>query len=150
MIRNNYNFEYLTSIEIKNQENLKKSIIDVKISEYDFIYVSIYIEDNDTYELQGFTLNGTYFGKYTGSISNFEISKTGKLIVGELDKPIIKILNPVNFEEIYSKTIIDNGGNNLFHFHFEKPNTLYYGVKEKDETKIKIINIEENEEKYFL
>ena len=151
MIRKNYNFEYLTSIEIKNEENLKKNIIDVKISEYDFIYVSIYIEDNiNTYELQGFTLNGTYFGKYTGSISNFEISKTGKLIVGEINKPIIKILNPVNFEEIYSKTIIDNGGNNLFHFHFEKPNTLYYGVKEKDETKIKIINIEENEEKYFL
>jgi hypothetical protein len=32
IIRKKYNFEYLTSIEIKNKEKLKKNIIDVKIS----------------------------------------------------------------------------------------------------------------------
>ena len=151
IIRKNYDFEYLTSIEIKNEENIKKSIIDVKISEYDFIYVSIYLEDNDNYELQGFTLNGTYFGKYNGNISNFEIIKTGKIILGELNKPIIKILNPVNFDVIYTKTIIDIHGNNFFHFHFEQSNnSLYYGIRDKDETRIRIFNLEENEEKYFL
>ena len=68
-----------------------------------------------------------------------------------MNKPIIKILNPVNFDVIYTKTIIDIHGNNFFHFHFEQSNnSLYYGIRDKDETRIRIFNLEENEEKYFL
>ena len=150
MIRKNYDFEYLVSFEIENKEQLKKSIIDIKISDYDFIYVSLYIEDNDAYELQGFTLNGNYFGKYNGCFSNFEISQTGKIIIGDINKQIIRILNPINFEEIFSQIIVTNNEGNCFHFHFEKPNIIYYGIKDKNESKIIIIYLEEKDEKKFL
>ena len=46
--------------------------------------------------------------------------------------------------------MINNEGNYFFHFHFEKPNIIYYGVKDKNETKIKIIHLGESEEKLFL
>ena len=91
VIRKKYDFEYFNSIDIKNKENFKKHIVEVKINDYNFIYALIYIEEKDLYELQGFTLNGTYFGNYVGNISNFEITKTGKIIIGEINNPYIKI-----------------------------------------------------------
>ena len=150
MIRKNYDFEYLTSIKIENKEHLKKYIIDIKISEYDMLYVSVFVEDNNTYELQGFSLNGTFFNKYKGNFSNFEINRKGKIIISEINKPIIRILDPINFNEIYSKEFsID--GNSFFHFEFQKPNIFYYGVKEKNDiTKIKITYLDQNEEKFFI
>ena len=95
-------------------------------------------------------MNGTFFGKYEGNISNFEFSKTGKIIIGEMNKSIIKIINPVNFNEIYSKTIIINGENNYPYFIFETPNIIYFTIKDKSYSKIQIMYLEENEENYFL
>ena len=43
MIRKAHNLEYLNCIDIKNKENYKKNIVDVKISDYNFIYILIYI-----------------------------------------------------------------------------------------------------------
>ena len=149
MIRKNYDFEYLTSIKIENEDHLKKCIVDIKISEYDMLYASVFVEDRNAYELQGFSLNGTFFNKYKGNFSNFEINRKGKIIVSEINKPILKILDPINFNEIYSKDFsID--GSTFFHFEFQKPNILYYGVKENDTTKIKIVYLEQNEEKFFI
>ena len=149
MIRKNYDFEYLTSIKIENEEHLKKYIVDIKISEYDMLYVSVFVEDSNTYELQGFTLNGTFFNKYKGNFSNFEINRKGKIIISEINKPIIRILDPIYFYEIYSKEFsID--GNTFFHFEFQKPNILYYGIKENDTSKIKIVYLEQDEEMFFI
>ena len=149
MIRKNYDFEYLTSIKIENEDHLKKYIVDIKISEYDMLYASVFVEDRNVYELQGFSLNGTFFNKYKGNFSNFEINRKGKIIVSEINQPILKILDPINFNEIYSKDFsID--GSTFFHFEFQKPNILYYGVKENDTTKIKIVYLEQNEEKFFI
>ena len=149
ILRKNYDFEYINSIKIKNEEKLKKYLIDIKISDYDIIYVHLYIEDIDAYELQGFTLNGTYIGKYISNISNFEITKTGKIIVGEKNKSILKILDPINFNEIYHKDI-NISGKNFFHFHFEEPNIIYYGYRDNNYSRIKIFYLEKSEEKYFL
>ena len=149
MIRKNYDFEYLTSIKIENEEHLKKYIVDIKISEYDMIYVSVFVEDSNTYELQGYSLNGTFFNKYKGNFSNFEINRKGQIIISEINGPIIKILHPINFNEVYSKEFsID--GDTFFHFEFQKPNILYYGVKENNTSKIKITYLEQNEENFFI
>ena len=150
ILHKNYDFEYLNSIKIKNENNLKKYIVDVKISDYELIYVCIYIENYNIYELQGYTLNGTYFGKYEGNISNFEFTKTGKIIISEINKSIIKIIDPVQLNEIYSKINIDTDENNYPYFIFEKPNILYYGLNNNSYSKIKIFYLEQDEEKYFL
>ena len=150
VIRKYYDFEYLTSIDIKNEENLKKLIVDIKVSEYDFIYVLIYIEETDSYELQGYTLNGTYFGKYEGNISNFQISQTGKIIIGFINNPIIKVLNPINFDEIYLKKLDIKEENIFYHFYFEMPNIIYLGIKDKDSTRIQFFSLDLEEEKYFI
>ena len=149
MIRNSHDFEYFNSIDIKNKEKTKKFIVDVKISDYNFLYALIHLEDKDKYELQGYTMNGTYFGKYCGKISNFEINKSGKIIIGEINEPYIKILEPTNFSEIYSKIINIKGDNIFYHFYFEKPNLIYYGIMNNDCTKIKMIFLDPDEEKYF-
>ena len=146
-IRKVYDFEYLNSITIK--ENKNKYITDIKVSDFNFLYVLIYNQISDSHELQGYTINGSYFGKYEGNIFNFEISKTGKVIVNELDKGelMIKVLNPVKFNEIQNKEIFEKGIS--FHFHFEKPNIIYYGIKDNETTKIKIIFLLSEERNIF-
>ena len=148
-IRKHYDFEYINYIDIKNKENFKKYIVDLKVSDYNFIYALIYIEEKDLYELQGFTLNGSYFGNYISNISNFEISKTGKIIVGEINKPYIRVLNPSNLHEIYLKAFDINGENVYYHFYFERPNIIYYGINNKDSTRIKVIFLDYDDEKKF-
>ena len=145
VIRKIYDFEFLSSIKIHNDKNEKQTIVDIKISNNDFIYVLININDSDVYEIHGYTVNGLFFGKYTSKISNFCLTNSGKIIIGEIDNCAIKILDPVYFKEIYCKTIDDNKNNNFYHFHFEKPDTIYFGLKNNEESKIKIIKLNENE-----
>ena len=148
-IRKLYDFEYLNSIRIQEDEN--KYISDIKISDFNFIYLLVYVEDKNIYELQGYTLNGTYFGKYVGALFNFQISKTGKLLVNEMDKDqlIINVLNPVNFTEIHCKEIITKEPSLSFHFYFERPNIIYDGIKDKEYTRIKIMFLYPEEKNIF-
>ena len=106
---------------------------------FNFIYVLVYNQQTTSYELKGYTLNGIYFGKYKGIIFNFEISKTGKIIINELIEGQLKIrvLHPVNFDDLQTKEITGVKGES-FHFYFEKPNIIYYGIKDNESTKIKI------------
>ena len=147
-IRKKYDFEFLNSITIKDSKN--KYIVDMKISEFNFIYILIYAEEKNKYwyELQGYTLNGLYFGKYIGMISNFQISKTGKLIVNDFKQLAIKVLDPVNFDEINSKEIAAKNSVS-YYFHFERPNIVYYGIQDKDYSKIKIIILYPEEKNIF-
>ena len=150
IIRKSHDFEFLVSINIENKDNLRKSIVDVKISEYDFIYALIFIEDTESYELQGFTLNGTYFGKFSGNISNFQISQNGKIIVGNKDKPILRVLDPVNFTEIFYKMFPISEDYIYYQFYYDRPNVIYFGIKDNDSTRIKISFLDEDDEIYFL
>ena len=154
IMRKNFDFEYMNSIDIKDEEKLTKKIIDVKISDYELIYICIYIEEKNEQELQGYTLNGIYFGKYVGTFNNFEINKRGQIIIGEIDKPIISVLDPINFNEIHNIKILPNNINInnfcCFHFHFEEPNFLYYGIKDETNCRIKIYYLEESEKIYFF
>ena len=138
VMRKIYDFEYLNSIKI-NEKDDNKFITDIKISDFNFIYVLVYNQQTTSYELKGYTLNGIYFGKYKGIIFNFEISKTGKIIINELIEGQLKIrvLHPVNFDDLQTKEITGVKGES-FHFYFEKPNIIYYGIKDNESTKIKI------------
>ena len=149
IIRKSHDFEFLVSISIENKDNLRKSIVDVKISEYDFIYTLVFIEETESYELQGFTLNGTYFGKYSGNISNFQISQNGKIIIGSKDKPILRVLDPVKFTELYYKMFPISGDNLYYQFYYDRPNVIYFGVKDIDSTRIKILFLDADDEIYF-
>ena len=148
-IRKEYDFEYLNSFKIMNKES--KYIKDVQISDYNFIYILIYCEDKYIHEIQGYSLNGTYFGKYVGFITNFQISRTGKLLVNEEDNKqlIIKVLDPVNFCEVNYKEIFTKNVSNSYHFYFERPNTIYYGIKDNEGTIIKIIFLCSEENNIF-
>ena len=150
-IRKIYDFEYLNSISIKKEKNKIKYITDVKISDFNFIYILLYVEEGEKkyFEIQGYTINGTYFGKYEGIIYNFHISKTGKIIANVMDKDqlTIKVLDPVKFNEINWKEINTKGTS--FYFYFERPNIIYYGIKDDEGTKIKIIFLYPEEKNIF-
>jgi hypothetical protein len=150
IIRKCHDFEYLVSIEIENKNNLTKSIVEVKISDYDLLYALIFIEETQSYELQGFTLNGTYFGKYCGNISDFQISASGKIIVGDINKPILEVLDPVNFTQLYYKMFPIKGDNKYYQFLYDRPNIIYFGVKDKDSTRIKVLFLDSDDEVNFM
>ena len=147
VIRSAYDFEFLTYIDIKDIKN-EETIVDVKCSNYDYIYVLIY-KDNNLKELRGYSLNGIYFGKIQEDITNFEVTKEGKILVNSASKGVINVLNPINFKTIGSKFIVPNDAY-FYHFYFEEPNIIFLGFKDKDGTKIKIIQLNKDEIKTFI
>ena len=149
IIRSFYDFEFLTYIDIKDISP-EETIVDVKCSNYDFVYVLINKGDNYQ-ELRGYSLNGICFGKYKERITNFELTKEGKILVGLTDKGMINILNPITFKETLSRFIISDETNYYFyHFYFEEPNIIYLGFKDKEGAKIKIIQLQKDEIKNFI
>ena len=142
IIRKNYDFEFLNYIKIEGENTC---IVDIKISCFDYLYALVNINNSDDFELQGYTLNGLYFGKYKGKISNFEFTKSGKIIIGEVDNGRIKILDPINFKQLYCKIISNNENDRYFHFHFEKPDIIYFGSNNEKQSKIKIIQLNDDE-----
>lgn len=149
VIRSFYDFEFLTYIDI-NSTNPEETIVDVKCSNYDFVYVLIN-KGNNCQELRGYSLNGICFGTYKENITNFEITTEGKILVGLADKGMIYVLNPINFKTIFSRFIISGEGNCYFyHFYFEEPNIIFLGFKDKEGAKIKIIQLNKDEIKTFI
>ena len=150
VIRSFYDFEFLTYFNIgENEENCENDIIvDIKLSNYDLLYVLIYNE-NDNYKLKGYSLNGICFGEYKEKISNFELTEEGRVIVGLSNQGIINVLNPINFKIIYSQHISDEKSL-FYHFYFEKPNIIYFGIKNKEGSKIKIFILNEEEMRNFI
>ena len=147
VIRSAYDFEFLTYIDIKDIKN-EETIVDVKCSNYDYVYVLIY-KDNNLKELRGYSLNGIYFGKIQEDITNFEVTKEGKILVNSASKGVINVLNPINFKTIGYKFIVPNDAY-FYHFYFEEPNIIFLGFKDKDGTKIKIIQLNKDEIKTFI
>ena len=128
VIRSFYDFEFLTYINI-NDLNHEETIVDIKCSNYDFVYVLIYKGDN-LQELRGYSLNGICFGKYEERITNFDVTKEGKLLVGLAEKKMIDVLNPITFKNIYSRFILgDDVDCSFYHFYFEEPNIIFIGFR---------------------
>ena len=155
IIRSFYDFEFLTYINIhdnneNNDNNDNEIIVDIKLSNYDFLYILIN-KGNDEYKLKGYSLNGICFGEYEDKITNFDLTEEGKVLVGLANKGVINVLNPIDFKLIYSKTVILKEGFYFYRFYFEKPNILFFGYKDKDDdSNIKIIMLTNDEIKYFI
>jgi len=149
VIRSFYDFEFLTYINI-NDLNHEETIVDIKCSNYDFVYVLIYKGDN-LQELRGYSLNGICFGKYQERITNFDVTKEGKLLVGLPEKKMIDVLNPITFGGVCSRFVLgDDVGCSFYHFYFEEPNIIFIGFRDKEGTKIKIIQLSRDEIKNFI
>ena len=157
IIRNFHDFEFLTFFDIndnyknkKNNENNENDIIvDIKISNYDLLYVLIN-KGNDDYILKGYSLNGICFGLYKEKITNFDLTEEGKIIVGLSNLGFINILNPINFNVIFSRVVIPNEECYFYNFYFEKPNVLFFGYKDKKGSKIRVVVLNRDEMKYFI
>ena len=149
IIRSFYDFEFLSYINVsKNEENNEDDIIvDIKISNYDLLYVLIN-KGNDNYKLKGYSLNGICFGQFEEKITNFDLTDDGKILVGLANVGVVNVLNPINFKLIFSRYINQNECL-FYHFYFEKPNILYFGFKDKEGSKIRLIVLNSEEIKYF-
>ena len=167
VIRDFYNFEFLTYID-NVLDSDKEIIVDVKMSTYDYLYVLINKNYDELFEIKGYSLNGICFGNYQGRFTNYDISNGGKIIVSMLDMGLINILDATNFNLIYSRFIAEDidgcqcetktgetekddeiCGCVYFHFCYERPNIIYYGIKNENNTKIKFIKLRSDELKYF-
>ena len=157
IIRSFYDFEFLTYFnmieEEKNEENNEEEIIvDIKLSKYDLVYILIN-KGNNNYKLKGYSLNGICFGKYEGKITNFELTTEGRVLVGLANMGIVNVLDPINFNVLYSRFIISSEDENeclFYHFYFEKPNIIFFGFKDQEGSKIKLIVLNNGEIKFFL
>ena len=58
-------------------------------------------------------------------------------------------MNPSNFYQLFLKKFDIIGENHFYHFYFEKPNLIYYGIRDNDSTKIKIIFLDSEDEINF-
>lgn len=98
-VRNLYDLELLTSIKVKiNNEDKAYSIIDIKISNASYLYVSVFVKDK--YILLGYTVNGVNFSKTSMLFNNFEFTNTGKLVVGRYTVNKIVILDPIDLTNV--------------------------------------------------
>ena len=157
IIRSFYDFEFLTYFDIHADEkidNINKGdiIVDIKLSNYDFLYVLIN-KGNDNYKLKGYSLNGICFGEYEGNITNFELTKEGKVLVGHANMGVVNVLDPIDFKVLFSRFIISSEDENecsFYHFYFEQPNIIFFGFKDKEGSKIRLIVLNKDEIKYFI
>ena len=154
IIRSFYDFEFLTYFNVfeKEDRNNDEIIVDIKISNYDFVYILIN-KGNNNYKLKGYSLNGICFGEYEGKITNFELTKEGRVLVGLANMGIVNVLNPINFNVLYSRFIISNDNENgclFYHFYFERPNIIFFGFKDQEGSKIRLITLNKDEIKFFI
>ena len=128
IIRSYYDFEFLSYFDISKDKNHNNNndelIVDIKVSNYDLVYILIN-KGNNNYKLKGYSLNGIYFGQYEGKITNFELTNEGRVLVGLANLGIVNVLDPITFKVLYSRFIISSENENeclFYHFYFERPN----------------------------
>ena len=151
IIRNYYNFEFLSLIRLNQNNNLINKIIDIKISNYNFIYILIEQKENKLHELLCYTLNGTFANKIKGNFTEFGLTNSGNVIIPDLNNRLLKVLRPYDLFLINSNSYPFTSSNkNPFHIFYENPNTIYLSIEENDTTTIKKLQINKSKEIYFI
>ena len=151
IIRSYYNFEFLAHIKIKDFSNSINKIIKVKMFNCNLIYALVMLNDNNkSYELHCYSLNGAFHKKIEGNFTDFKLTKIGNIIINALNNNEIVFYKGCHLSKLYSKHfsfIHDN--KNAFLFDFQNPNIIYLCCKDNEYTSIKkaIINIEEQKDK---
>ena len=150
-LRNLYNLKYLTNINLSLGQD--STVIDVKISTFDLLYILVNLNGGDDSELLLYTVNGVYLNKTTGKINNFDFTTNGRVLVGFYDRNYFSVLDGVNFKKISSKNIHVESPNAYNYFTFEYDNEskmIYSGMNNREGSCIKCVKITNKEEMYFL
>ena len=151
IIRKYYNFELLKAIQIKTDNIIFFNIINLKLSNYNLIYVLLELKENILYELHCYTINGTFSFRFQGNFNDFELTNSGNVILWDLNNRCLKILRSYDLYELYSNSFHFKSNNkNMFHIYYENPNNLYFTIEENDSIKIKKLEINQSEEKFFI
>ena len=148
IIRNYYNFEILKHIKIKEYENPINKIIKLKVFNCNLIYVLLMLNDNVSYELRCYSLNGTYYKKIKGYFMDFQLNKTGNIIINDLKNREIIFYKGCHLDKLFSKTFpFINSEKDIFLFEFENPNIIYFCHKERERYSIKKVIVDINNKK---
>ena len=70
--------------------------MDIKISNYDLLYIQIF--SNDEIYLLGYNLNGLNFGVLKRPVNNFEITPAGNLVISEYFSEDLYLYHPITFK----------------------------------------------------
>lgn len=103
-IRNFYDLKIITVIKPEfrvNSINVNMKIVDLYISDFDFLYVNCYFQD-EIY-LFGYNLNGLSFGYMKCAVNHLEFSPTGKLIISEYFSKEMAVYHPITFKLVNKK-----------------------------------------------
>ena len=138
VIRNYYNFEFLTLIKIKEYETTINKITKLKIFNCNLIYVLVKLNENESYELHCYSLNGTFYKKIKGYYTDFNLTKTGNIFISNLKNNEISLLKGCNLDKLFSKSFpFIEEYKSGFLFDFEIPNIIYFCHEEKENISIK-------------
>ncbi len=95
-VRNLYDYEILTYIKPASTS----IVVDIKISELDYIYSTIWINSESQFRVLGYNLNGQCFTKTSGLISNLDFTKKGIPMIGYYNNNKIIFANPINLQKV--------------------------------------------------
>ena len=148
IIRSYYNFEFLTNIKIKDFSDSINKIVKLKMFNCNLIYTLVMLNDNSSFELHCYSLNGTFYKKIEGNFTDFKLTEVGNIIINDIKNNNIDFYKGCHLNKIYSKHfsfINDGNDKNVYLFDFQNPDIIYFCCKDNEYTSINkvLINIED-------
>ena len=126
LIRGYYDFQFLTYIKIKEDKISINKIIKTKIFNCNLIYVLVKLDEKDSYELHCYSLNGTFYKKIKGNFNDFKITKTGDIIINNLNNKELVFYKGCYLDKLFQKTFkFIKEDTYIISFDFKDPNILY-------------------------
>ena len=126
LIRGYYDFQFSTYIKIKEDKISINKIIKTKVFNYNLIYVLAKLNEQNSYELHCYSLNGTFYKKIEGNFNDFKITKTGDIIINNLNNKELIFYKGCHLDKLFQKKFkFINEDTYISSFDFEDPNILY-------------------------
>ena len=126
LIRGYYDFQFSTYIKIKEDKISINKIIKTKVFNCNLIYVLVKLNEQNSYELHCYSLNGTFYKKIEGNFNDFKITKTGDIIINNLNNKELIFYKGCHLDKLFQKKFkFINEDTYISSFDFEDPNILY-------------------------
>ena len=108
----------------------------------------VMLNDNSSFELHCYSLNGTFYKKIEGNFTDFKLTEVGTIIINDIKNNNIDFYKGCHLNKIYSKHfsfINDGNDKNVYLFDFQNPDIIYFCCKDNEYTSINkvLINIED-------
>lgn len=99
-IRNLYDLKLITYIKPEQERFFRTEckILDIKISNYDLLYIQIF--SHDEIYLIGYNLNGLNFGILKRPVNCYEFTPAGNLIISEYFSEDLFLYHPITFKMV--------------------------------------------------